>query len=144
MSKSKKDIIKKQNEKWRIASQQIVDLRFKIEDILHMFDEEEKKSDRYRQLLESLHQQVHYVLNDGLHHDHIRVEIARILDTLQKESQKLSACKPKTKKSLKLFITQQRFKLQYVIIGVVGAVLLKLIETVPSILQFLFHYKGGE
>lgn len=140
---TKKELLQKRNEKWRLASQKIVDLRYNLEDILHMFDEEEKKSERYQQLLESIRQQVTYALGDGLKHQHIRNEIACVAKTLDDRNRENKYSNVISSDTLKVLITKMRFKIHYLLIAVFGAVTIKLLETLPAILQFISE-KGGQ
>ena len=54
----------KKNEKWRIASTKVIDLRYALEDILASFTEEEKQSERYKKFVESTSQQIDHLLGD--------------------------------------------------------------------------------
>lgn len=142
---TKKEIFQRRNEKWRIASQKIVDLRYMLEDILHSFNEEEKKSERYFQLVTNIRQQVNYALGEGLNHPHIRNEIANIANTINNEpNENKYANVVKPKESIKTIITKMKLKIQYLIVAILGAVIIKFFETLPIILQFLSSQKGRE
>lgn len=54
----------KKNEKWRVASAKVIDLRYALEDILSSFTEEEKQSERYKKFVESTSQQMDHLLGD--------------------------------------------------------------------------------
>ena len=66
--------------KWQIASARITNLKWEIEEALSTFSEDEKESEKYKQLLQTLDLLIEHILH--------KYRVAEI-DKLQKENEEL-------------------------------------------------------
>lgn len=64
MTNKRHEEYEKRNEKWRKASAKAIDMRYALDDVLASFTEEEKKSKRYAQFIETISQQFDHLLGD--------------------------------------------------------------------------------
>lgn len=135
-----KETFKKKHKKWSDASVRLLQLRFEIEALLNSFSEEEKCTLQYRLLLESLKSQCDYLIQSAkkdkkIYHSekdsdldlhHIKTD-----DVIKNQ---------KSKVSLSESVLKYSYKFKYIIVATLGAIALKLIELLTTIIN---HTRGN-
>ncbi|MCS7317588.1 MAG: hypothetical protein NZZ41_04655 [Candidatus Dojkabacteria bacterium] len=143
MENFEKEIFKQRHEKWKMASKKLVDIRFLLEDIFSSFSEDEKQTQRYRQLIEDLKNQVEYVVGNHYSGKHIREEIQEAakeyyqkhnFENSEKKSSKISSESSFQKEFLKI---KYKYKTEviYIFIATLGAIIMKILDFLFSFLR---------
>jgi phosphotransferase system IIB component len=111
----------KKNEKWRKSSNKATDLRYALEDVLSSFTEEEKKTVRYTQFVETVSQQFDHILGD------------------------INKKKIEDEKSKVAIVKKNNGWLSYksAIIAAVAAIAVKTVEMLPQIITAISSLFGG-
>lgn len=133
-----KETFKKKHKKWSDASVRLLQLRFEIEALLNSFSEEEKCTLQYRLLLESLKSQCDYLIQSAKKDKkiyHSEKDSDSDLHHIKTDGIK----NQKSKASLSESVLKYSYKFKYIIVATLGAIALKLIELLTTII----NHTGG-
>lgn len=111
----------KKNEKWRKSSNKATDLRYALEDVLSSFSDEEKKTVRYTQFVETVSQQFDHILGD-INKKKIEDEKFKVADVKKKNGW---------------------LSYKSAIIAAVAAIVVKTVEMLPQIITAISSLFGG-
>jgi hypothetical protein len=132
MTNKKHSEFSERNGKWKDASNTIIDIRYKLDDTLRSFTDEEKQSVRYKQLLETMSQQFDHLLGD---YNKKKEE-----ETRQKFENEI-----KLEKALHSSTKKKNGWLSYksAIIAAVGAIIVKIVSIIPALITAISSLFGG-
>jgi hypothetical protein len=118
--------------KWQKASVELVQLKFKIHNILGEFTTEERQSDQYKELTDILKGIIVHVIDDS--HTPPAHEPVQIVQTINVETPKKSKVRE---------VASRFWNVQTLIVGVITAVATAIAPVIPDIIKTIYTIFTG-
>lgn len=121
--------------KWQKASVELVQLKFRIHNILNEFTTEERQSDQYKELTDILKGIIVHVIDDS-HGDsssqHAAVQIVQNITTT-----------PEPKKSKLKKLAERYWNFQTLVVGIIAAIATAIAPFIPEIIKTIYSIITG-